>query len=288
MEEILASIRKIIESNDPGADRSFDHGLPSVYAEDEDEDDGEIRLTIEDEARTTVSIHAANDYAPAQRLQAAPAAREPAAREPAARPDFEQRPEYAQRAEPAPRAEPAQKSVSLADLAARVRATVERGDAEPQMEAPRPAPAAESPLMTSRLASLRSPMAPAQTAVEAPAPVQAPVEAEPDMQAMREVQAIRDADAAHAMEAAQAMHALQLGSEEPAPAILSETTGALVARSFDELAAAIDGQQRRSLDEIAEDMLRPMLREWLDDNLPTLVERLVREEIERVARGPRR
>ena len=34
--------------------------------------------------------------------------------------------------------------------------------------------------------------------------------------------------------------------------------------------------------------LLPMLQEWLDDNLPTLVERLVREEIERVARGPRR
>jgi cell pole-organizing protein PopZ len=61
-----------------------------------------------------------------------------------------------------------------------------------------------------------------------------------------------------------------------------------IARSFEELAAAIDGAERRSLDEIAEDMLRPMLRDWLDDNLPTLVERLVREEIERVARGPRR
>ena len=34
--------------------------------------------------------------------------------------------------------------------------------------------------------------------------------------------------------------------------------------------------------------LRPMLQEWLDDNLPRLVERLVREEIERVARGGRR
>ncbi|MBZ9917266.1 DUF2497 domain-containing protein, partial [Mesorhizobium sp. BR1-1-7] len=29
----------------------------------------------------------------------------------------------------------------------------------------------------------------------------------------------------------------------------------------------------------------PMLQDWLDNNLPTLVERLVREEIERVARG---
>ncbi len=48
------------------------------------------------------------------------------------------------------------------------------------------------------------------------------------------------------------------------------------------------GPRRSFVDEIAEDMLRPMLQEWLDDNLPTLVERLVREEIERVARGPRR
>jgi cell pole-organizing protein PopZ len=36
---------------------------------------------------------------------------------------------------------------------------------------------------------------------------------------------------------------------------------------------------------MAEQMLRPMLQEWLDNNLPVLVERLVREEIERVARG---
>jgi cell pole-organizing protein PopZ len=33
------------------------------------------------------------------------------------------------------------------------------------------------------------------------------------------------------------------------------------------------------------DMLRPMVKTWLDDNLPAMVERLVREEIQRVARG---
>jgi cell pole-organizing protein PopZ len=33
------------------------------------------------------------------------------------------------------------------------------------------------------------------------------------------------------------------------------------------------------------EMLRPMLKGWLDDNLPGLVERLVRAEIERVSRG---
>jgi hypothetical protein len=34
-------------------------------------------------------------------------------------------------------------------------------------------------------------------------------------------------------------------------------------------------------------MLRPMIKTWLDDNLPALVERLVRIEIQRVARGGR-
>jgi cell pole-organizing protein PopZ len=35
------------------------------------------------------------------------------------------------------------------------------------------------------------------------------------------------------------------------------------------------------------EMLRPMLRHWLDTHLPNIVERLVREEIERVARRGR-
>ena len=34
--------------------------------------------------------------------------------------------------------------------------------------------------------------------------------------------------------------------------------------------------------------LRPIIREWLDDNLPPLVERLVREELQKAIHGPRR
>ena len=36
---------------------------------------------------------------------------------------------------------------------------------------------------------------------------------------------------------------------------------------------------------LTREMLRPMLKAWLDDNLPAIVERLVSAEIERVARG---
>jgi cell pole-organizing protein PopZ len=70
--------------------------------------------------------------------------------------------------------------------------------------------------------------------------------------------------------------------------LISVDAGQQVARSFQDLAVAVDQAERRSYDDIAADLLRPMLQEWLDENLPTLGERLVREEIERVARGNRR
>ena len=44
-------------------------------------------------------------------------------------------------------------------------------------------------------------------------------------------------------------------------------------------------QNAKTLEDLVKEMLRPMLQHWLDNNLPTLVERLVRQEIERVARG---
>lgn len=72
---------------------------------------------------------------------------------------------------------------------------------------------------------------------------------------------------------------------EGAKAIISEQTGRQVAASFGDLAEAFAANRRRTLDEVAEEMMRPMLQEWMDNNLPTLVEKLVREEIERVARG---
>lgn len=73
--------------------------------------------------------------------------------------------------------------------------------------------------------------------------------------------------------------------DTPRSSIISEVAGRQVAAAFGELSDAFAASRRRSFDEIAEEMMRPMLQDWLDNNLPTLVERLVREEIERVARG---
>lgn len=48
------------------------------------------------------------------------------------------------------------------------------------------------------------------------------------------------------------------------------------------------GAGHKTLESLTKEVMRPMLKEWLDRNLPHIVERLVREEIERIARQGQR
>jgi cell pole-organizing protein PopZ len=78
-------------------------------------------------------------------------------------------------------------------------------------------------------------------------------------------------------------------STKPEPpldrALISNETIAAVDSAFNTLAHTVIGQNARTLEDLVKEMLRPMLKSWLDDNLPSLVERIVRAEIERVSRG---
>ncbi|MBU2327974.1 MAG: DUF2497 domain-containing protein [Alphaproteobacteria bacterium] len=306
MEEILASIRRIIESNDP-----VNGGSLSQDASDLTDEDGADDADMGYDGGEFV---AAND----------------------AGPSFSMFDREIPRVEVEPRREAPQaegddmpKSVSLADLAARVRSASERIERPVQApsrsempgmpEALRREPAAEAldarpveaPSMTARLAEIRQPDLRASFAAEpvAPAALRAQPEGEhtsfaaPEASMARiasvEVRVERAAPAAE-QPVSEAQEEMSMDAPELEPraepeseardltALVSAATVEQVSRSFSELAAAFDGTERRSLDEMAEEMLRPMLKDWLDDNLPTLVERLVREEIERVARGPRR
>jgi uncharacterized protein len=67
--------------------------------------------------------------------------------------------------------------------------------------------------------------------------------------------------------------------------LLSNAAGAAVDSAFHALAQTVLSQNARTLEDLVRDMLRPMLKSWLDDNLPGMVERMVRAEIERVSRG---
>lgn len=306
MEEILASIRRIIESNDPvnGASPSQD---TSDFADEEGA--GEVGPGYDGS-----EFVPANDAGPSF-------------------PMFEREIPRVQaetrRDTPQAPVEDMPKSVSLADLAARVRSASERMERPVQAQSRSETPAmpdslrrepaaeardmrgAESPLMAARLAEMRQPelraSQPAETVM--PPVMRSPVEEPLPMFSAPATPMARIATVEVHLEQAEpvspepAMDMIEeeaLNSSEPdmparsegagrdLTALVSAATVEQVSRSFSDLAAAFDGSERRSLDEMAEEMLRPMLKDWLDDNLPTLVERLVREEIERVARGPRR
>ena len=76
--------------------------------------------------------------------------------------------------------------------------------------------------------------------------------------------------------------------QQPSPQddrLLSGSTSVAVDSAFSSLAQTVLLRNARTLEDVVREMLRPMLKTWLDDNLPGLVERLVRAEIERVSRG---
>jgi cell pole-organizing protein PopZ len=90
-------------------------------------------------------------------------------------------------------------------------------------------------------------------------------------------------EAAAASEPAPTLDAPRAAVEERG--LLSAATTAAVDAAFDALARTAQARNGRTLEEVVSELLRPMLKSWLDENLPEIVERLVRAEIERVSRG---
>jgi cell pole-organizing protein PopZ len=105
------------------------------------------------------------------------------------------------------------------------------------------------------------------------------IDAQPDIVFTEADAAASDPEADH-LEAARQQLAASMSDT-----LLSSRAAASVDSAFNTLAQTVLVQNARTLEDLVKDMLRPMLKNWLDDNLPGLVERLVRAEIERVSRG---
>lgn len=262
MEEILASIRRIIENNEPGADGNpVDAG--AAFSQHDAGDSGYDAEHVLEEAESQRT--AANDVPVAQPVSLADvAARARSMPEPPAAEPFS--PDTAG-------------MVGADDVAAEENRGQQTNGIEPSGNASEVMDAAAEELREA-LTSEEPVEAMAPAAAATVKPVQdAPVAPQPDPVAQQPETAKSDAPAESRKSPAD-----QSGGGQ----LVSLQTGEKVAAAFGELDAAIAAGQQRSFDEIAEEMLRPMLTQWLDDNLPTLVERLVREEIERVSRGNRR
>lgn len=64
--------------------------------------------------------------------------------------------------------------------------------------------------------------------------------------------------------------------EQVSAATISGLTAALAA-------SARVGDGDKTLEQLVKELLRPIMKDWLDTNLPGMVERIVREEVERIA-----
>lgn len=223
MDEILASIRKIIENNEPGQIGS------SVRHEFEDETDDDIELTIDSEIEAA-AFGASEEPCPSTKTQPYVSAADATGNT------------AETQASPQP-------PLSLADVAARVRAASERhavNYASKDHVGPAPtSPVQDNPVITSRMAAVSSPATPVNAGVRKS-------EDEPvgDVAAERMVP-----EPGASSQAATIREKVADTEETPLGAIVSPAVSRQVARSFEDLAHAVEQGPRRSFDEIAEAML---------------------------------
>jgi len=75
---------------------------------------------------------------------------------------------------------------------------------------------------------------------------------------------------------------------QPGEGLVGDPAAAAAAAAFGALSSSIlmprDG---RTLEDVVRELLRPLLKQWLDSNLPGIVEAQVKAEVERISRGGR-
>jgi len=74
--------------------------------------------------------------------------------------------------------------------------------------------------------------------------------------------------------------------DEVADKLVGDTAASAAASAFGSLSSALlMPKDARTLEDVVRELLRPLLKEWLDQNLPRIVETKVEEEVQRIARG---
>ncbi len=253
MEEILASIRRIIEDNDAGRKQA-----------DELEQDQPRAAAPAAAERTVIEVDAFRN---------------------------ELRTPPAEASAPAPREAPVQKKpVTLAEVQAQITAEaaampsrwMEPEPAQPAVVEQRPAYQRSPDDIRKAIENSRAAREDARALLGIPEPanIARPAEADASEPAPAWENPVEERAVASAKS-----HLPATENAAPRPALLSERVERQVAASFSELSEAFAARSQKRFDEMAQEMIEPLLRDWMENNLPTLVERLVREEIERVARG---
>ncbi|MFN0023719.1 MAG: DUF2497 domain-containing protein [Parvularculaceae bacterium] len=158
---------------------------------------------------------------------------------------------------------------SMEEILASIRRIISEDEEEP---AQKPTPRIDTARIDPVRQAAPEPVRPVAAVRPAPMPA-APAKPEPHF-ATEDVEMIRK-------NSAEAMH--------DDDGILAERTADAASKAFMNLSQSVqvsDGRGR-TLEDMVEEMIRPMIKDWLDANLATIVEEKVEEEVQRVARRRR-
>ncbi|WP_426608850.1 PopZ family protein [Bradyrhizobium sp. McL0616] len=249
MEEILASIRRII-ADDEAKPPPAEAAKPSPAP-----------------AAPAPKPQAMNDIPPSKVAAAKPAAEKPAAEKPTPPPA----------AKPAPQPAPAADASNNQDDIDALLAGLDGATPAPEVRAPEPEPEPEPDVL-----ELTDEMAMDPEPTPAPPP--------PTFRRVEPRDDLEFAESPPRRPTPPPSYApvdFDVPPLPPQQPILAQTTVSAVESAFNSLAHTVLSSNARTLEDLVKEMLRPMLKSWLDDNLPGLVERIVKAEIERVSRGGR-
>jgi uncharacterized protein len=166
----------------------------------------------------------------------------------------------------------------MEEILASIRRIISEDDAPAEAEAHAPAPANE----------------PAAAFEPAPAPEPAEDELELTERVTPEAETVGDIEAYTQAEPEPEPEPPPPPPPPPKPApvardddrLVSEPSASAAAASFSQLSEAIAMPAAGlTLEDVVRELLRPLLKDWLDTNLPRIVEAKVAEEVERIARS---
>ena len=166
---------------------------------------------------------------------------------------------------------------TMEEILASIRRIISEDDAPAEAEPasdPEPAPVAEEPAEDDVL-ELTDPIEPA-----------APVESVGDIDIYSPEPEPEPAPEPAPPPAPEPSVASGFSRDEVAETLVGDHASSLAASAFGSLSSALlmpkDG---RTIEDVVRELLKPLLKEWLDQNLPRIVETKVEEEVHRIARG---
>ena len=168
---------------------------------------------------------------------------------------------------------------TMEEILASIRRIISEDDAPAEPEAaaapaPEPEPAYEAPAEDDVL-ELTDPIEPEPEPAHEPEPVESVGDLD-----------VYSPQAPEPEPTAYAPSSPSFNRDDVAETLVGDHASTLAASAFGSLSSALlmpkDG---RTLEDVVRELLRPLLKEWLDQNLPRIVETKVEEEVHRIARG---